>query len=91
MVFDVNGLGFNLDIQSKQFFNAPEMPLLYSGVDIITIGQYLQPSKKHLPVKSFIHPDQFEKYKLIAKDLGFLHVESGPLVRSSYKAHKHIE
>tara|TARA_B100001063_G_scaffold244957_1_gene279214 strand:- start:5751 stop:6641 length:891 start_codon:yes stop_codon:yes gene_type:complete len=62
-----------------------------SGVDIITIGQYLQPSKKHLPVKSFIHPDQFEKYKLIAKDLGFLHVESGPLVRSSYKAHKHIE
>ena len=62
-----------------------------SGVNIITIGQYLQPSKKHLPVKSFIHPNQFEKYKLIAEDLGFLHVESGPLVRSSYKAHKHIE
>ena len=62
-----------------------------SGVNIITIGQYLQPSKKHLPVKSFIHPVQFEKYKLIAEDLGFLHVESGPLVRSSYKAHKHIE
>ena len=61
-----------------------------SGVDIVTIGQYLQPTKTHLPVKSFITPDTFQKYEAFGKDLGFRHVESGPLVRSSYKAHKHI-
>ena len=61
-----------------------------SGVDIVTIGQYLQPTKTHLPVKSFITPDTFQKYEAVGKDLGFRHVESGPLVRSSYKAHKHI-
>ena len=59
-------------------------------VDIITLGQYLQPSKKHLPVKEFITPEQFEKYEKIGKEMGFLHVESGPLVRSSYHAEKHI-
>jgi len=60
------------------------------GVKILTLGQYLQPSKKHLPVKEFITPEQFKKYELFGKDLGFRHVESGPLVRSSYKAQKHI-
>ena len=60
------------------------------NVDIVTIGQYLQPSKKHLPVKQFIEPGQFKKYEEFAIDLGFKHVESGPLVRSSYKAQKHI-
>ena len=59
-------------------------------VEVVTIGQYLQPSKKHLPVKSFIPPETFKRYEAIAKDIGFRHVESGPLVRSSYKAHKHI-
>ena len=59
-------------------------------VDVVTIGQYLQPSKKHLPVHSFVTPDQFKTYETYALDLGFRHVESGPLVRSSYKAHKHI-
>jgi len=58
--------------------------------DVVTIGQYLQPSKKHLGVKEFITPEQFAKYEAIGKDLGFRHVESGALVRSSYKAHKHI-
>ena len=61
-----------------------------SEVDVVTIGQYLQPTKTHLPVKSFITPDTFQKYEAVGKDLGFRHVESGPLVRSSYKAHKHI-
>ncbi|MGY8923211.1 MAG: lipoyl synthase [Flavobacteriales bacterium] len=61
-----------------------------SSVDVVTIGQYLQPSKKHLPVHSFVTPDIFKKYETFALDLGFKHVESGPLVRSSYKAHKHI-
>ena len=59
-------------------------------VDIVTIGQYLQPSKKHLPVKEFITPDQFKVYEGFGKEIGFRHVESGALVRSSYKAHKHI-
>jgi len=61
-----------------------------ASVDVVTIGQYLQPSKKHLPVQSFITPEAFKKYETFALDSGFRHVESGPLVRSSYKAHKHI-
>jgi lipoic acid synthetase len=61
-----------------------------NDVDVVTLGQYLQPSKRHLPVKEFITPEQFKKYEVIGKDLGFRHVESGALVRSSYKAHKHI-
>ena len=60
------------------------------NVDVVTIGQYLQPSKKHLPVKEFITPDQFLKYEKIGLELGFRHVESGALERSSYKAAKHI-
>jgi lipoyl synthase len=59
-------------------------------VDVVTIGQYLQPSKKHLPVKQYITPDQFAEYEAIGLDLGFRHVESSALVRSSYKAQKHI-
>jgi lipoic acid synthetase len=59
-------------------------------VDIVTIGQYLQPSKKHLPVKEYITPEQFEKYEKIGKEMGFRHIESGALVRSSYHAEKHI-
>ncbi len=59
-------------------------------VDIVTIGQYLQPSKQHLPVKNFVTPEQFAKYKEIGLSLGFRHVESGALVRSSYRGHKHL-
>jgi lipoic acid synthetase len=64
--------------------------LAKAKVDIVTIGQYLQPSKKHLPVKEFITPEQFKKYETIGLKLGFRHVESGALVRSSYKAQKHL-
>lgn len=60
-------------------------------VDVVTLGQYLQPSKQHLPVKEFITPEQFKTYERIGKELGFRHVESSALVRSSYKAHKHLE
>lgn len=60
------------------------------NVDVVTLGQYLQPSKKHLPVKEFILPETFDKLREIGLDMGFRHVESGALVRSSYKAHKHI-
>lgn len=60
------------------------------NVDVITIGQYLQPTKQHLPLQEFITPEQFKKYEEFARGLGFRHVESGPLVRSSYHAEKHI-
>ena len=60
------------------------------GVSIMTIGQYLQPSKKHLSVLEFITPAQFDKYRDVGLSLGFQHVESSPLVRSSYHAEKHI-
>jgi lipoic acid synthetase len=59
-------------------------------VDILTLGQYLQPTPKHLPVQDFITPEQFDKYREIGMSMGFRYVESGPLVRSSYHAEKHI-
>jgi lipoic acid synthetase len=64
--------------------------LLDAGVHILTLGQYLQPTKNHHPVIDWIHPDQFAKYKQIGMDMGFKYVESGPLVRSSYHAEKHL-
>ncbi|MFN3916960.1 MAG: lipoyl synthase [Flavobacteriales bacterium] len=60
------------------------------GVDILTLGQYLQPTPKHLPVIDFITPEKFLEYKEIALSKGFKYVESGPLVRSSYHAEKHL-
>jgi len=56
------------------------------GVDAVTIGQYLRPTMKHLPVNSFIHPDEFKEYEQIGKDMGFVFVASGPFIRSSYNA-----
>lgn len=64
--------------------------LVNAKVDVLTIGQYLQPSKKHLPVIDYITPKQFNKYKEIGLKMGFKYVESGALVRSSYKAQKHL-
>lgn len=60
------------------------------NVDVMTLGQYLQPTPKHLPVKEFITPEQFEEYKKIGLQKGFRFVESSPLVRSSYRAEKHM-
>jgi lipoic acid synthetase len=60
------------------------------GLDVITLGQYLQPTPKHLPVAEFITPERFAEYEAIGKKMGFRHVESGPLVRSSYHAEKHM-
>ena len=60
------------------------------GVSIMTLGQYLQPTTKHLPVVEYVHPDRFIKFKEIGLSLGFRVVESGPLVRSSYHAEKHL-
>ncbi len=60
------------------------------GLDVITLGQYLQPTPKHLPVAEFITPERFAEYEALGKEMGFRHVESGPLVRSSYHAEKHM-
>jgi lipoic acid synthetase len=57
-----------------------------ASVEIVTIGQYLQPSNKHLSIKRFVHPDEFKHWQRVAEELGFKGVASGPLVRSSYKA-----
>jgi len=60
-----------------------------AGVDVVTLGQYLQPTPKHLPVARWVHPDTFAGFRERGLALGFLHVESGPLVRSSYHAERH--
>jgi lipoic acid synthetase len=64
--------------------------LVAVGLDVMTLGQYLQPTRKHLPVKEFIHPDTFAFYKEEGLRKGIRYVESGPLVRSSYHAEKHL-
>jgi lipoic acid synthetase len=60
------------------------------NVDILTLGQYLQPTPKHLPIVEFVTPERFDKYQKIGMKMGFRYVESGPLVRSSYHAEKHL-
>lgn len=64
--------------------------LLNAGVDVLTLGQYLQPTKMHLEVARFVHPDEFKRYEELGLQRGFMFVESGPLVRSSYHAEKHV-
>ena len=61
-----------------------------AGTEILTIGQYLQPTREHLPVARYVHPDEFALLREFALGLGFSHCESGPLVRSSYHAHEHV-
>lgn len=60
------------------------------GVEVVTIGQYLQPTKKHLLVKEYVTPEQFKIYKQKGLEMGFRFVESSPMVRSSYRAEKHV-
>ncbi|HEV7787101.1 MAG TPA: lipoyl synthase [Thermoanaerobaculia bacterium] len=62
-----------------------------AGVEILTLGQYLQPTPKHLPVDRWVHPDEFAAHRAFALSLGFAHCEAGPLVRSSYHAHEHVQ
>ena len=62
-----------------------------TNCDLLTIGQYLSPSRDHLPVLKYYHPDEFAELKRIGESMGFVHVESGPLVRSSYQAHKQMK
>jgi lipoyl synthase len=60
--------------------------LVTQGTDILTLGQYLQPTREHLPVVRYVHPDEFAEFKVLGEAMGFKHVEAGPLVRSSYHA-----
>ncbi|MDG1253064.1 MAG: lipoyl synthase [Schleiferiaceae bacterium] len=79
------GLGESIDEVRESLLELRE-----ARVDVVTLGQYLQPTPKHLPVQNFVEPEVFEMLEKEAKALGFIHVESGPLVRSSYHAEKHI-
>ena len=76
--------------ETKQEVVATMNDLVENGCDVLTLGQYLQPTKMHIEVAEFIHPDAFAEYKEIGLKLGFQYVESGPLVRSSYHAEKHV-
>jgi len=84
-----SGIMLGLGEQEHQVLQAMD-DLLEAGVHILTLGQYLQPTKNHHPVLDWIHPDQFLFYKTIGLKKGFRYVESGPLVRSSYHAEKHL-
>jgi len=84
-----SGLMLGLGETEEELFDAMD-DLLKTGCSILTLGQYLQPTRKHLPVKAYIHPDDFSRYKDVALLKGFAVVESGPLVRSSYHAEKHL-
>jgi lipoic acid synthetase len=84
-----SGLMLGLGETEKELFETMD-DLLNAGCSILTLGQYLQPTRKHLPVKVYIEPDKFVCYKDIALKKGFSFVESGPLVRSSYHAEKQI-
>lgn len=64
--------------------------LLAAGVEVMTIGQYLQPTENHYPLKFYVHPATFEGYGRIGREKGFAHIESAPLVRSSYHAERHV-
>ncbi len=80
-----SGLMLGVGESQRQVINVLK-DLRKHDVDMLTLGQYLQPSKHHLAVEEYIHPDQFDKYKEIALELGFSQVASGPMVRSSYHA-----
>ncbi len=84
-----SGIMVGLGETEEQVFKVMD-DLLEHGCDVITLGQYLQPTKQHLEVAEYIHPDQFAKYKEVGLEKGFDFVESGPLVRSSYHAERHL-
>lgn len=84
-----SGLMLGLGETHEEMLQAMD-DLLQAGCKVLTLGQYLQPSRRHLPVSAYIHPDQFAEYKVIGIEKGFAIVESGPLVRSSYRAEQHV-
>ncbi len=85
-----SGIMLGLGEQKEEVLKSMD-DLVNSGCDVLTLGQYLQPTKMHLEVADFIHPDQFAEYKVIGLEKGFKYVESGPMVRSSYHAERHLD
>jgi lipoic acid synthetase len=83
------GIMLGLGEKEDEIFEAMD-DLVEKGCDILTLGQYLQPTKMHLEVARFVHPDDFARYKEIGLSKGIKYVESGPLVRSSYHAERHV-
>jgi lipoic acid synthetase len=79
------GLMLGLGEEGSEVLEAMQ-DLAAQGTDILTLGQYMQPTREHLPVVRYVHPDEFAEYKKLGEQMGFAHVESGPLVRSSYHA-----
>ena len=84
-IYTKSGLMLGLGEMEEELFRAME-DLRQMKCDILTLGQYLQPTLKHLPVVEFVPPAKFAEYKLVAEQMGFSHVASGPMVRSSYHA-----
>lgn len=84
-IYTKSGIMLGLGETQDELFQAMR-DLRASGCDILTLGQYLQPTLRHLPVKEFVTPAQFAEYKVAAEEMGFVHVASGPMVRSSYHA-----
>ena len=84
-----SGIMLGLGETDEEVFKTME-DLVEHGLDIMTLGQYLQPTKMHLEVEEYIHPDKFEMFKEEGLKIGLKYVESGPLVRSSYHAEKHV-
>lgn len=84
-----SGIMLGLGEQKEEVFQTLR-DLHNAGCDVVTIGQYLQPTKKHLPVQRFVHPNEFAEYRSFGYSLGIDYVESGPLVRSSYHSEKHV-
>jgi lipoyl synthase len=77
--------------EEKQEVLATMQDLAAQGTDILTLGQYLQPTRDHLPIVRYVHPDEFAEFKVLGESMGFRHVEAGPLVRSSYHAFEQTE
>jgi lipoic acid synthetase len=84
-IFTKSGMMLGLGEREEEVLTAMQ-DLRAAGCDILTLGQYLQPNLKLLPVKEFVSPEKFAEYKLRAEKMGFVHVASGPMVRSSYHA-----
>ncbi len=84
-----SGIMLGLGETEEEIFETMD-DLLRAGCQVLTLGQYLQPTRRHLPVQKYVHPDDFKRYGEIARKKGFRFVESDPLVRSSYHAEKHL-
>lgn len=84
-----SGIMLGLGEEKEEVFQTLR-DLYNAGCDVVTIGQYLQPSKKHLQVQRFVHPDEFAEYAAYGYEIGLDYVESGPLVRSSYHSERHV-